>query len=195
MYSSSSAQKLNARSSTDSELIRIHDGIPFIIWVGRFLKAQGIDIDVVLFQDNQSTILLANNGRLSSTKRTRHIDARYYFVKDRIAKGDLRIEYCPTLDMVADYFTKPLQGMLFFCMRDAIMGTGSESEFHSSRRKLHSSRRSVLGKDENAKNLQSTNVTTNQQSENVTAVVAVSADVVADGQCRANVPVPGCGTY
>ena len=53
----------------------------------------------------------------------------------------------------------------------------------------------MLGKDENAKNLQSTNVTTKQQSENVTAVVAVSADVAADGQRPANVPVPGYGTY
>ena len=40
---------------------------------------------------------------------------------DRIKQGELRVEYCPTGDMVADYFTKPLQGSLFRRMRDTIM--------------------------------------------------------------------------
>ena len=32
---------------------------------------------------------------------------------DRIKSGEIKIEYCPTLDMIGDYFTKPLQGSLF----------------------------------------------------------------------------------
>ena len=63
-----------------------------------------------MYQDNQSAILLENNGKKSSSKRTRHINIRYYFITDRIKNGKLEIEYCPTDDMVADYFTKPLQG-------------------------------------------------------------------------------------
>ena len=66
-------------------------------------------------------MLLEKNGRGSSSKRTRHINIRYFFVADRIKQGELRVEYCPTGDMVADYFTKPLQGSLFRRMRDTIM--------------------------------------------------------------------------
>ena len=45
-----------------------------------------------------------------------------FFVKDRIDKGEIRIEYCPSLDMLADYFSKPLQGYLFKKFRGVIMG-------------------------------------------------------------------------
>ena len=62
-----------------------------------------------MFQDNQSAILLENNGKKSSSERTRHINIRYYFITDRIKNGELEIEYCPTDNMVTDYFIKPLQ--------------------------------------------------------------------------------------
>ena len=45
-----------------------------------------------------------------------------FFTKDRVDKGELKIKYCPTYRMVADYFTKPLQGRQFMFMRDIIMG-------------------------------------------------------------------------
>jgi hypothetical protein len=41
---------------------------------------------------------------------------------DQIAKGNLIVEYCPTTEMVADYFSKPLQGKLFQKFRKEIMG-------------------------------------------------------------------------
>ena len=66
-----------------------------------------------MFQDNQSAFLLKKNGKKSSSKRTRHIKIRYYFITDRIKNDELEIEYCPTDKMVADYFTKPLQGKNF----------------------------------------------------------------------------------
>jgi len=70
----SKKQKLNARSSTESELIGIDDAIPSIMWLMYFIKAQGYDVTHnILYQDNKSTILLAANGRMSSSKRTKHI--------------------------------------------------------------------------------------------------------------------------
>ena len=37
--------------------------------------------------------------------------------------GDIKLKYCPTEHMLADIFTKPLQGKLFFRLRDIILGT------------------------------------------------------------------------
>ena len=73
-------------------------------------------------QDNTSAIKLENNGRNSCTKNSRHIDVRYFFVTDRVKQGEISIQYCPTNKMLADFFTKPLQGTLFQFYRDIIMG-------------------------------------------------------------------------
>ena len=62
------------------------------------------------------------NGRNSCTGNSRHINVRYFFVKKRINKGEMRVEYCPTLLMLADFFTKPLLGKQFKLFRDVIMG-------------------------------------------------------------------------
>ena len=116
-------QKLNTRSSTEAELVGNDDFIQQISWTKLFLEAQGIEIKQnVLCQDNKSTILLAKNGKRSSSKRTRAINIRYFFLTDQIEKGNLAIEYVPTDEMNADFFTKPLQGAKFEKFRKRIMG-------------------------------------------------------------------------
>ena len=87
------------------------------------MKAQGFEVrDNILYQDNRSAILLETNGRASSSKCTKHINIRYYYVADRVAKGDLRVIWCLTDKMIADFLTKPLQGKAFVEFRDLLMG-------------------------------------------------------------------------
>ena len=87
------------------------------------MEAQSYGIcENIVFQDNQSAILLEKNGKASSSKRTKHINIRYFFVTDRIAKKELSVEWCPTEDMTGDFMTKPNQGALFRKFRDQIMG-------------------------------------------------------------------------
>ena len=69
-----------------------------------------------------SSILLAKNSPASSGKRTKHINVRYFFITDRIKKGELEVRYCPTKEIIGDFFTKPLQGATFQKFRDQIMG-------------------------------------------------------------------------
>ena len=76
----------------------------------------------ILYQDNESAILLENNGRLSCRKGTQHIDIQYFYVTDMVTKGEVKIVHCPTSEMIADFFTKPLQGKLFQKFRDLILG-------------------------------------------------------------------------
>jgi hypothetical protein len=122
VYSTSTQQKLNTKSSTEAELVGVDDVMPLILWTRYFLDAQGYGVNEnTVFQDNQSAILLEKNGRRSSSRRTRHINIRYFFVTDRIQSKELTVEYCPTGEMLADMFTKPLQGSLFRCFRTAVM--------------------------------------------------------------------------
>jgi hypothetical protein len=87
------------------------DFMPAICWTRYFMKAQGYSVkDNVLFQDNKSSILLEKNGKASSSKRTKHINIRYFFITDRVSKEEVSVVWCPTGDMIGDYATKPLQG-------------------------------------------------------------------------------------
>jgi hypothetical protein len=80
------------------------------------------------FPGQQERDAFGENGRASSSKRTKHINVRYYFVTDRIAEGELKVQWCPTADKIAHYMTKPLQGKLFRRFRDLIMGLASPPE-------------------------------------------------------------------
>ena len=62
------------------------------------------------------------NDQFSCSKRTKHINNRYFMIKDKIGKGEVIIQYCPTGDMWADINTKALQGNLFYKMRAQFMG-------------------------------------------------------------------------
>jgi hypothetical protein len=101
----------------------VDDKMPAVLWTCLFLEAQGYEVNEnIIFQDYQSAILLQRNGKASSSKRTKHLNIRYFFVTDRIKKGDLSVEWCPTGDMTGDFMTKPNQGALFRKFRDQIMG-------------------------------------------------------------------------
>jgi hypothetical protein len=87
------------------------------------MKAQGYGVNGnILFQDNTSFILLEKNGKASRSKRTKHINIRYFFITYRVSKEKVSVVWCPTGDMIGDYVIKPLQGALFRKFRDQIMG-------------------------------------------------------------------------
>ncbi len=107
-------QCLNTKSSTEAELEAASDYIPQANWIQKFLEKQRHEIvEQDIFQDNKSLMKLAINDRRSSGLRTRHLDMRFFFIKDRLKTENVMMMYCPTHNMLADYFTKLLQGSLF----------------------------------------------------------------------------------
>ena len=120
----SKKQKLNTKSSTEAEVVGASDYLPNMLWAKNFLEAQGIDIGnhLVFNQDNESAIRLEMNGRSSAGPQSKHIDNRYFWITDRIKQKEIRIKHCPTEHMLADFFTKPLQGSLFAHFRSILLG-------------------------------------------------------------------------
>jgi len=98
----SNKQKVNTRSSTETELVAVDDALPTIQWTKKFMHDQGYDLETIIKEDNRSTILLMKNGKLSSGKRTKHLDVRYFYVKDLIERGVLSVKHCVSDDMIAD---------------------------------------------------------------------------------------------
>ena len=123
LHGNSTKQKLNTKSSTETELVGASDYLPYALWFLYFIQEQGFDVrKKVLLQDNQSTVKLLKNGKVSAGKQSRHINIRYFWITDRVKQEGMTIEYCPTGTMLADFFTKPLQGSLFKKMRDIVQG-------------------------------------------------------------------------
>ena len=122
IYGTSTHQKLNTRSSAKAELVAVDDCMSQILWTCYFLDAQGYNInDCIVHQDIKSVILLEQNGRMSRSKWTRHINIRYYFITDCANCGEIKLKYCPSTEMIGDCFTKPLQGGVFKKFRDRIL--------------------------------------------------------------------------
>ena len=122
MSSYSREVKLSTRSSTETELVMTDVYMPEMLCSLHFMEAQGYAAECVgLYQDNISTQLLIKNGRLSSGKKTKHIQAKFFFIKDRVDDDKIKVIDCPTEEMWADILMKLLQGMAFRTMRAVLM--------------------------------------------------------------------------
>ena len=74
--------------------------------------------DAYTYQDNESAILLEKYGMKCVGKGSRHIKIKHFFITDKVPGNKLRIIHCPTKDMIADFYTKPLRESLFIKHRD-----------------------------------------------------------------------------
>ena len=120
--SESTKQKVNSRSSTKGELIAIGNKIAKVIWTKRFLNHQGYKLKVsILYLDNTNTIKLVNNGKGTYGKRTRHFDFKYYYITDLIQRKEIEIKFFSSIDMMADFMTKPLTESKFIQQRNKIL--------------------------------------------------------------------------
>ena len=117
VYVKSRKQKLVARSSTEAELIALHDGLPQVVWTRALLEELGFEQKPSLvFQDNKSTIFMAETGH-GNHHRSKHIAVRFFYAKGLLDHGVIAVEHLSTLEMLADTFTKPLPRVLFLKIR------------------------------------------------------------------------------
>ena len=121
VYVKSRKQKLVGRSSTEAELIALHDGLPQIVWTRNLLAELGYaQPPAEVFQDNKSTIFMSEQGR-GNHARSKHIDVRYFFAKGLVENKIVKLTHLGTEEMVADTFTKVMSSVDFLRMRDALL--------------------------------------------------------------------------
>jgi hypothetical protein len=113
IYFCSRKQSIVTRSSTEAELVALDDAVRKIIEIRMLLENIGFKQEkpTVIYQDNKSTILIATSETTSN--KLKHVNNRYFFVREKIAEGIITLEYLPTERMLADGLTKPLQGQAF----------------------------------------------------------------------------------
>ena len=129
VISSANRIKLNTPSSTETEIVAVGEKLTKFIWFRYLRKAQtGFAIEDVLYQNNRSSMLLENNGSYLAGKGSKHIHIRYFLTTDRIKKNRFKVMYCPTEEMIAGFFTKPLQGAQFVKFCDAVLGIDAKND-------------------------------------------------------------------
>jgi len=75
---------------------------------------------ITIHEDNQSCIALSKNSM--TTGRSKHMDVRYHFCREKVESGDIEVQYCATENMLADVLTKPLVSARHSKLCNAIMG-------------------------------------------------------------------------
>uniref|UniRef100_A0AAV1TIP8 Polyprotein n=1 Tax=Peronospora matthiolae TaxID=2874970 RepID=A0AAV1TIP8_9STRA len=104
----SKRQPTVATSSTEAEYMSLYSATQEAIWLRGLLKDLNYCAKnaTTIFQDNQGCIALAKNPVYHS--RTKHIDIKFHFLREKVASAVIALEFKPTEEMVADGFTKAL---------------------------------------------------------------------------------------
>jgi hypothetical protein len=103
----SKLQPTVAVSTVEAEYMAASAAVKEALWLRMLLVDFGISVGTIVMRcDNQGCIRVSDN-QLSSI-RSKHIDVMHHFVRERVARKEVKFDYCSTEAMVADIFTKPL---------------------------------------------------------------------------------------
>ena len=93
-------------SSMEAELVALSETLKSSLWLARLLGEFGYAVKPELLVDNQATIKLVQNPQFH--KRSKHIEVRHYFVREKYQRKEIEIRYCPSESNLADMLTKAL---------------------------------------------------------------------------------------
>ena len=104
----SQRQPTVASSTTEAEYIALAHGTAEVVHLQGLLGELGVvqEGPTVIYEDNHSAIKLARNDCEHS--RTKHIDLKYHFIREKVKSGEVNPVAIPTLEQVGDIFTKPI---------------------------------------------------------------------------------------
>ncbi|GJV54631.1 putative RNA-directed DNA polymerase [Tanacetum coccineum] len=106
---SSKRQPIVTLSTTEAEFVAATTCACQVIWLRRILRHIGLlqEESTIVVCDNMSTIRLSRNPVMHN--RSKHIDVRYYFLRDLVIEGVIELKYCNTQAQIANLMTKPLK--------------------------------------------------------------------------------------
>ena len=111
-----------AHSSTEAEFVAACDAAKIALYLRSVLD----DIDIpqdgatALMEDNDGVLMMANAGQ--PTRRTRHMDIKYFGIQDWVEDDLVILEAIHTSNNSADHLTKALSRTAFYKHNDVIMG-------------------------------------------------------------------------
>ncbi len=125
----SKKQPTVSRSSTEAEYRALAVGAAELTWIRMLLRDLGIFIShaPVLWCDNTSAISLASNPVFHA--RTKHVEIDYHFVREKVVRGDLAVQFISTTDQLADLLTKALPSPRYITLSTKLLHSISQHSF------------------------------------------------------------------
>jgi hypothetical protein len=115
----SKKQKAVATSTVAAEYVSTATAAQEVIWVKQLLDELDVKVDTPLIHaDNMGAISIAHDP--TQHQLTKHIDIKYHYLRDQVNLGNIKVEYCSTISMIADIFTKALNFVKFKLFRDGL---------------------------------------------------------------------------
>jgi len=107
----SKRQPIVSLSSMEAEYIALNNTATEVLWLRKLQNDLKIETGPTrIYEDNQGAIALAKTTTFHN--RSKHIQVRYHFIREKVEAKEVTLEYCPTNQMVADVLTKPLAKIL-----------------------------------------------------------------------------------
>ena len=108
-------QTLITSSTMAAEYVACYQDTCHAIRLGNFISAlevfHSISRSLKLFCDNFSVVSFSRNTE--STSRSKHIDVKFFFVKEKVVESFILVEYTPTTNILEDPLTKGLHICVF----------------------------------------------------------------------------------
>ena len=103
----SQKQKCVALSTAEAEYVAMASAAQESFWLRQLiaeLTNSSAETPTLIYEDNQSAIAMTKNPQFHG--RAKHIDIKHHFIRQQVAQGTIVLEYCPTVEIVADILTK-----------------------------------------------------------------------------------------
>jgi hypothetical protein len=125
----SNSQKTVALSTMEAEYMALAAAVQESIWFRMLLEELKFTLQqpIRLYEDNVACIHFSDHP--GEHRRSKHIDYRYHFVRERVHQGDVVVDSVQSQDNIADIYTKPLQRDLFLKLRNRMLSDGSQLQF------------------------------------------------------------------
>ena len=113
-----------ALSTTEAEYIALSTATQEAVWIRSLLREWGFKMlmPTTIWSDNNGAIQLTYNP--VHHKRTKHIEIKFHFIRDKVKSGDVVIDKVHTTEMLADVLTKNTSAQTQLHLHPRLMGVG-----------------------------------------------------------------------
>jgi hypothetical protein len=123
----SKKQSTIALSSTEAEYYALTEAVKEALFIKQWTKHYiGNDIQIEIRGDNMGSLFIADHT--TNHNRNKHIDIKHFFVRKHVNNGEVRLEYIPTKDQLADILTKATSVDIFSKLSTHLLSNQNEKK-------------------------------------------------------------------